>query len=123
MGFLIGMSATGLVARFFETRSIRNLWGLTAKKTLVDKNTFAYLEWFISLVIGFIVFEVFTNYVKGYLDVHLPKFRMQSLRWMVKNNLHARLRNVSLQFNGKRVALFTSVQHGTKAALSRFSKK
>lgn len=123
IGFLIGMSATGLVAQFFETRSIRNLWGITAKKTLVDKNTFSYLEWFISFVIGFIVFEVFTNYVKEYLDIYLPRLKVQMLRWMVKNNLHERIKNVRMQFNGKGIALFEAKQHRARASFNKSAKE
>ena len=44
LGFIIGMASTRLVSHFFATRSIRNLWGLTEKKTLVDKKTFGNLE-------------------------------------------------------------------------------
>ena len=123
MGFLIGMSATGLVAQFFETRSIRNLWGLTAKKTLVDKNTFAYLEWFISLVIGFVVFEIFTNYVKRYLDIYTPQFRIKMFRWIVKINLRQRIKNLRIKSNGGRVAFFAAMHHGTRAALDKLSKR
>jgi hypothetical protein len=123
MGFLIGMSATGLIAQFFETRSIRNLWGLTAKKTLVDKNTFAYLEWFISLVIGFIVFEVFTNYVKGYIDHYFPRFKRHLFRWLVKNNLHEQMSKARFHLKGSGIAFFAAMQTGTKAALSKFSKR
>jgi hypothetical protein len=123
MGFLIGMSATGLVAQFFETRSIRNLWGLTARKTVVDKNTFAYFEWFISLVIGFVVFEIFTNYVKRYLDTYTPQFRIKIFRWIVRTNLLQRIKNLRLKSNEGRVALFAAMQHGTKAALNKSAKR
>ena len=123
MGFLIGMSATGLVAQFFETRSIRNLWGLTAKKTVVDKNTFAYLEWFISLLIGFIFFEVFTVYVKRYLDGHMPQFRIKILRWFVRSSLPQRLRNLRIKSNAGRIAFFAAMQQGTKAAFNKLSKR
>jgi len=123
MGFLIGMSATSLVAQFFETKSIRNLWGLTAKKTIVDKNTFAYLEWFISLVIVFIVFEIFTNYIKIYLDKQLPLLKIQLLRWAIKHDLPGMSKNARLLLNRKSVSMFAAMQHGTKAALDKFSKK
>ncbi len=123
MGFLIGMSATGLVAQFFETRGIRNLWGLTAKKTIVDKNTFAYLEWFISLVIGFVVFEIFTNYIKRYLDIHAPLMRIKMFRWLVKNNFPQRIRNLRLKPNAGRVSFFAAMHHGTKAAVNKSSKR
>lgn len=123
MGFLIGMSATSLVAQFFETRSFKNLWGLTAKKTLVDKKTFGYLEWFISLVIGFLVFEIFTKYVKTYLDTNLPRYKQQFFRWMVRNGYHTNLKMTHVQLSRKRFSLFAAVHHGTRNALNRFSKR
>ena len=56
--FISGMSAANLVSMFFETRRMANLWGLTAKKTVIDRDTFGVLKWTCSLVIGFIAFEV-----------------------------------------------------------------
>ncbi len=56
--FLSGMSAANLVSMFFEKRGMANLWGLTARKHVIDKDTFRFLEWTCSLVIGFIAFEV-----------------------------------------------------------------
>ena len=35
-GFIIGLWASSLVSQFFTIRSIHNLWGLTAEKTVVD---------------------------------------------------------------------------------------
>jgi hypothetical protein len=58
LGFIVGMWATGLVSQFFETRSLHNLFGFRSKKTLVDKTTFAWLEWSASVIVGFIVFEI-----------------------------------------------------------------
>lgn len=75
LGFVVGMLASGLVSRFFETRSVRNLWGLASKKTVVDKDTFTTLEWVISLVIGFIVFEVVTKVIRERLSAGWPTYR------------------------------------------------
>ena len=44
-GFVVGLWAAGLVSHFFATRSIKNLWGLASKKTIVDKQTFNIMEW------------------------------------------------------------------------------
>ena len=85
MGFLLGMAATRLVSRFFVTRSIRNLWGLTAKKTVVDKQTYHALEWIISIVIGFIVFEIVTKVIKKKIDEKFPIYKLRFLRWTVRN--------------------------------------
>lgn len=80
LGFAIGMASTRLVAHFFTTRSIKNLWGLTARKTVVDKQTFNGLEWLIAIIIGFIVFEIISKWVKKKTDELLPKYKFT--RWM-----------------------------------------
>lgn len=119
VGFLIGMSATGLVSRFFETRSIRNLWGLTARKTVVDKNTFTALEWILSIVVGFIVFEIFTKGVAEWLRKNFPHFKFLALRWIVKNNLHRRFRGIIVGLDKKRIALFAVMNQSINKRISR----
>ena len=76
-GFIIGLWASRLVSHFFATRSIKNLWGLTAKKTLVDKQTFGMLEWLASVVVGYLVFEVVVRFVKNYVAPRLPMLRQR----------------------------------------------
>src|SRR5688572_11744907 len=107
-GFLIGISATGLVSQFFETRSLRNLWGLGAKKTVVDKETFSNLEWIVSIVIGFIAFEIMTKVVKEKIDKYSPLYKFRILRWMVKNQWHVRLRSYKTGLTHKRIVFYTS---------------
>lgn len=75
IGFAIGMASTRLVAHFFTTRSIKNLWGLTAKRTVVDKQTFSFMEWAISIIIGFLVFEIISKWVKKKLNPYLLKYK------------------------------------------------
>ena len=75
IGFAIGMASTRLVAHFFTTRSIKNLWGLTAKKTVVDKQTFSFMEWAISIIIGFIVFEIISKWVQKKMNPVLQKYK------------------------------------------------
>lgn len=82
LGFVIGMASTRLVAHFFTTRSIRNLWGLTARKTVVDKQTYTTMEWVISIIIGFIVFELVSKWLKKKLNEILPKYKLT--QWMAK---------------------------------------
>jgi hypothetical protein len=81
LGFAIGMASTRLVSHFFTTRSIRNLWGLTARKTVVDKQTFVAMEWAISILIGFIVFEIISKWIKRKMDELVSKNAWLS-RWM-----------------------------------------
>jgi len=75
IGFAIGMASTRLVAHFFTTRSIKNLWGLTARKTVVDKQTFSFMEWAISIIIGFIVFEIISKWVKKKMNPLMQKYK------------------------------------------------
>lgn len=80
LGFVIGMASTRLVSHFFTTRSIKNLWGLTARRTVVDKQTYSAMEWMISILIGFIVFELISKWVKKKVDELLPKYKLT--QWM-----------------------------------------
>lgn len=87
LGFIIGLASTKLVAQFFATRNIRNLWGLTAKKTLIDKQTFTVLEWTISILIGFIVFEIISKGLKKKIEAQLPSLKMIVKNWYLKSPL------------------------------------
>jgi hypothetical protein len=82
LGFAIGLASARLVSRFFATRSIKNLWGLTTSKTVVDKKTFNTMEWIISVVIGFIVFEIISKWVKKKVDQMLPKYKLT--QWLAE---------------------------------------
>lgn len=75
LGFAIGMASTRLVKHFFTTRSIKNLWGITAKKTVVDKQTFSAMEWMISIIIGFLVFEIISKWVQKKMNPVLQKYK------------------------------------------------
>lgn len=80
IGFVIGMASTRLVSHFFTTRSIKNAWGLFARKTVVDKQTFSAMEMGISILIGFIVFELISKWIKKKMDEIMPKTRIG--RWL-----------------------------------------
>lgn len=122
-GFVIGMAATGLVSRFFETRSIKNLWGLTAKKKIIDKGTYGHMEWLISIIIGFIVFEIVTKVVKQKIDTHFPKYKYRVFRWAIRNGVVSKSKEVLSVFNEKKITFFSGMQMGTKNAIRTFSKK
>lgn len=114
MGFLIGLSATSLVSNFFETRGIRNLWGLSSKKTVVDKDTFANLEWVISIVIGFVVFEIMTKVVKAKIDESFPAVKRHVLRWAVNNEVPKKLADFNTRFRNKQLSIYSTVQSAIK---------
>jgi hypothetical protein len=122
-GFLIGMSATKLVAQFFETRGLKNLWGLASKKTIVDKNTFGNLEWIISVVIGFIVFEIFTRVVKEKIDKYFPIYKYRSFRWIVANQWHTKLRDAGTILNQRRVVILAAMQNAMSNAIDKYARR
>ena len=83
-GFVIGIWASQLVHHFFTTRNIHNLWGLTAKKTVVSKQTFGNLEWIASVLIGYLVFEIVLRIMKNKVDPWLSTLRFRLLRRMAE---------------------------------------
>ena len=93
-GFIIGLWASSLVSQFFTTRSIHNLWGLTARKTVVSKQTFTNLEWIASVVIGYIVFEIVLRVMKNKIGPWLTRFRFRLFRWMVEKGWANKVRNL-----------------------------
>ena len=74
LGFVVGTFAARLVSAFFETRKVSNLWGLTARKTIVSGGTFRFLEWSCALIVGFIAFELVNNLVKDELVHRISSF-------------------------------------------------
>jgi hypothetical protein len=93
-GFIIGLWASSLVAKFFTTCSIHNLWGLTARKTVVSKQTFSNLEWVASVVIGYIVFEIVLRIFKNKIGPWLSKLRFRLLRWIVDKGWSGKIRGL-----------------------------
>ena len=123
MGFVVGISASGIVSQFFETRSIRNLWGLGSKKTIIDKETFGILEWVISIVIGFIFFEVMTKVVKAKLDRNFPVVKRRIFRFLVRQDYHLSMRAYLQTLHSRRLQLISAVHVGMRHAINRFGKK
>ena len=87
LGFIVGMASTRIVSQFFATRSIKNLWGLTSRKTLIDKSTYNIIEFAISVLIGFIVFEIISKGVGKKLDEMMPTWKLAVKNWFQKIRL------------------------------------
>jgi hypothetical protein len=105
LGFIVGTSAASFVSTFFETRKVSNLWGLTARKTVVSGDTFRFLEWFCALVVGFIAFEVVNNLAKEKLSVQLERISsfMRDRGWLSALDASAPRTSKTI----KRIAHFT----------------
>jgi len=93
-GFIIGLWASSLVSHFFTTRSIHNLWGITARKTVVSKQTFSNLEWIASVLIGYIVFEIVLRIMKNKIGPWVTKWRFRLLRWMAEKGWVGKIRSL-----------------------------
>jgi hypothetical protein len=93
-GFMIGLWTSNLISHFFTTRSIHNLWGLTAKKTVVSKQTFSNLEWIASVLIGYIAFEIVLRIIKNKIGPWLSKSRFRVLRWIVEKGWGEKIRSL-----------------------------
>src|SRR5215471_879331 len=91
-GFIIGLWATRIVSHYFTTRSIHNLWGLTAKKTVVSRQTFGNLQWMAAVIIGYLVFEVVFRIFKIKIAPVLSKVRYRLLRLIVQKGWATKVR-------------------------------
>jgi len=67
VSYLAGYSASMLVNRYFVTRKLSNLWGLTANKKVLDHDTYnATLFWstyFFGVVIGLTVSYLIKRFI------------------------------------------------------------
>ena len=93
-GFIIGLWASGLVSHYFTTRTFHNLWGLTARKTVVSKQTFSNLEWVASVVIGYIVFEMALRIMKNKIGPLLTRVRFRLFRRMIEKGWVGKIRSL-----------------------------
>ncbi|MBC6995181.1 hypothetical protein QWY85_05630 [Neolewinella lacunae] len=55
IGYLAGLLASNLVTTFFVKRGLGNLWGLTAGREAVKRDTYEWLMFLSSYVIGLAV--------------------------------------------------------------------
>ena len=93
-GFMLGLWASRLISHFFTTRSIHNLWGLTARKTVVTRQAFSNLEWIASVLIGYIVFEIVLRIIKNKIGPLLSKSRFRLLRWVVEKGWGEKIKSL-----------------------------
>lgn len=55
VGYLAGLTASNLVSRFFVKKGLVNLWGLAAKREAVHKDTYEWIMFIASYLIGLVV--------------------------------------------------------------------
>jgi hypothetical protein len=74
IGFIVGIWASGIISLFFETRGLNNLWGLTAHKTILRKATYEELEWWVSAIVGFMVYEMVNQFIRKKFSGYIRQF-------------------------------------------------
>lgn len=58
VGFGAGVAAHSLLKQFFVRKSLFNAWGLFSKRAAVSKDTLSWLEVGLTVLVGFVVFEL-----------------------------------------------------------------
>jgi len=134
IGFYIGIYSAGFVATFFETRSISNLWGVLARKTLVDAGTFNILERIVAVLIGFIVFQIVSRNLKPLLEklkpvvekeiAQLAKERCWDAMWKKvkiaqfanERGWDVKWKKLKVDLNAKRIAVLASLNVAARNA-------
>lgn len=64
IGYLAGLSASMLVSKFFVRKGLSNLWGLTTKKETLDRDTYEWLMFASSYLIGLVVMATINYLLK-----------------------------------------------------------
>lgn len=123
IGFCIGIYSTGIVSRFFETRSITNLWGLLARKTVVDEGTYNILERIVAVVIGFLVFVIVNTFLKPLLERLKPVLVQEIAQFARERRWDTRWETLKVDLKKKRIAFFASLDVAIRDVVKkRFSK-
>ncbi len=55
VGYMAGLTASNLVSKFFVKKGLVNLWGLAAKREAINKDTYEWLMFGSSYLIGLAV--------------------------------------------------------------------
>lgn len=64
VGYLAGLTASNLVSRFFVKKGLVNLWGLAARREAVSKDTYEWLMFIASYLIGLFVMLTVSQLMK-----------------------------------------------------------
>jgi hypothetical protein len=123
VGFYVGMSSTGLLSRFFETRGISNLWGVLARKPVVDAQTFNILERIVAVVIGFIVFEIVSRNLKPVIARWKPVVIEEISRRRKAQGWDAKAQAVVSAVRVKGISIYSAVNAMVRNAIRKHLQK
>lgn len=123
VGFYVGLSSTGLVSQFFETRSFSNLWGILATKPLIDARTFHVLERIFAVLIGFVVFEIISKNLGPLIQRWKPVVVREIARRRKEQGWDDKARTVAGAVKKKCLTLYASANAVARAQIrKRFPK-
>ena len=72
IGWIAGLASVDLLGEFFIVKKWYNLGGIFSKKTAIDSDTFSFLEWTLTAIIGFIVMIVINKFIRKKLFKKKP---------------------------------------------------
>ena len=119
VGFYIGIYSSGIVSRFFETRSFSNLWGILARKPIVDEGTFSALERMVAVMIGFIVFVIVSTILKPLLERLKPVLDQEIVQFAKERGWDAKWETLKVDVKTKSVACFASLKVAIRDAVRK----
>lgn len=64
IGWLGGLFSVDLLSEFFAVRSWKNAWGLFSRKKTVSAETFEFMEWILTAIVGFVVLILINRLVR-----------------------------------------------------------
>jgi hypothetical protein len=80
VGWIAGLLSVDVVKMFFIEKKWYNAWGIFSKKSAVDSDTFAILEWAATALIGFLVMFLINMLIKKVIfrKKEIPETQAQS---------------------------------------------
>ena len=123
IGFYVGISSTRLVSQFLETRGISNLWGVLARKPLVDAQTFNVLERIVSVVIGFIVFEIVSRNLKPLIERWTPVVVEEFSRRRKEQGWDAKAQTMVMVVRARAISICSAVNAVVRNAIKKHFQK
>ncbi|MBC7486263.1 MAG: hypothetical protein H7282_05895 [Cytophagaceae bacterium] len=67
----IAILVSGILHKFFAVKSFRNLWGIVGRKkgkVLIDSDTYAWIDWTLTFIIGLFVFTVMEHVMEHVIE-------------------------------------------------------
>ncbi len=64
IGWIAGLLSIDILDYFFIQKSWKNFWGVFSKRTVVDTETYSFLEWLLTAFIGFMVMVIVNMLVR-----------------------------------------------------------